>query len=79
MVIVIVIVMILTQTSKHCLSTTLACCCSASNICSPYGTLVEYDHLIRCTGTPTWCRLTYRVRWGDGYGSGKPGKRPQHV
>ncbi|CAF1857021.1 unnamed protein product [Brassica napus] len=19
-----------------------------------------------CTGTPTWCRLTYRVRWGDG-------------
>ncbi|KAF3581990.1 hypothetical protein DY000_02033180 [Brassica cretica] len=32
-----------------------------------------------CTGTPTWCRLTYRVRWGDGYGSGTPGKRTQHV
>ncbi|WZZ53072.1 hypothetical protein YC2023_053179 [Brassica napus] len=32
-----------------------------------------------CTGTPTWCRLTYRVRWGDGYGSGTPGKRIQHV
>ncbi|KAH0917756.1 hypothetical protein HID58_025416 [Brassica napus] len=47
MVIVIVIVMILTQTSKHCSSATLACCCSAFNICSPYGTLLEYDHLIR--------------------------------
>ncbi|WZZ53075.1 hypothetical protein YC2023_053182 [Brassica napus] len=32
-----------------------------------------------CTGTPTWCRLTYRVRWVDGYGSGMPGKRTQHV
>ncbi|CAN6830205.1 unnamed protein product [Brassica oleracea] len=32
-----------------------------------------------CTGMPTWCRLTYRVRWGDGYGSGTPGKRTQHV
>ncbi|CAN6874606.1 unnamed protein product [Brassica oleracea] len=32
-----------------------------------------------CTGTPTWCRLTYRVRLGNGYGSGTPWKRPQHV
>ncbi|CAF2042254.1 unnamed protein product [Brassica rapa] len=46
MVIVIVIVMILTQASKHCSSTALACC-SAFNICSPYGTLVGYDHLNR--------------------------------
>ncbi|KAF3593575.1 hypothetical protein DY000_02022830 [Brassica cretica] len=32
----------------------------------------EYAYELGCTGTPTWCRLTYRVRWGDGYGSGTP-------
>ncbi|KAH0885040.1 hypothetical protein HID58_061136, partial [Brassica napus] len=29
-----------------------------------------------CTGTSGWCRLTYRVRRGDGYGTGTPRNVP---